>query len=332
MFYAICKKNIKRKPAVGVLIISMFFCAVATAVASPPADEEVMTFSKEHLKPTNDQYTNIDTKEETSEKEMAMQTNVQEDSEVEHPITTQVDTDNNQIKESERVKGTRETYAVVSVVDGDTVKVNINGETETLRLIGIDTPESVHPTQPVECFGIEASNKAKSLLTGKRVALEADSTQGERDKYGRLLRYVLLEDGTNVNKLMISEGYAYEYTYSSAYKYQSEFKAAQSSAERNKKGLWADGACSDYQAEPDVTKEDPTPGVQEQPSEPPAAQATDGHTWYVSSHYSSKQYYCDTDDGWKGLSEKYLRSYPSQEALKKDFPNHTLHQPCSVGD
>lgn len=132
---------------------------------------------------------------------------------------------------------------VVKVVDGDTIDVSIAGKTERLRLIGIDTPETVDPRKPVQCFGVAASNKAKELLEGKKVTLEADPGQGERDKYSRLLRYVFLPDGQSFNKLMISEGYAYEYTYETPYKYQAEYKQAQKDAEASKKGLWADAAC-----------------------------------------------------------------------------------------
>ncbi|MFA6273647.1 MAG: thermonuclease family protein [Candidatus Paceibacterota bacterium] len=131
-------------------------------------------------------------------------------------------------------------YSVVKVVDGDTIDVSINGKTERLRLIGINTPETVDPRKPVECFGVEASNKAKSLLSNKKVGLESDPSQGERDKYDRLLRYVYLEDGTNFNLLMIKEGYAYEYTYDLPYRYQTNFKEAQKYAQDNKLGLWGD--------------------------------------------------------------------------------------------
>ena len=140
---------------------------------------------------------------------------------------------------------TQKVYDVVKVVDGDTIDVSIDGKVERLRLIGIDTPETVDPRKPVECFGVEASNKAKTILLGKKVYLESDNTQGELDKYSRLLRYVFLEDGTNFNLLMIKEGYAHEYTYNLPYKYQSEFKQAQKDAEANKKGLWASGVCED---------------------------------------------------------------------------------------
>lgn len=147
-------------------------------------------------------------------------------------------TSNSQISKNQTL------FKIVKVVDGDTIAVDINGKTETLRLIGINTPETVDPRKPVECFGVEASNKAKAVLTGMNVKLESDSSQGELDKYNRLLRYVFLEDGTNFNLLMIKEGYAYEYTYNLPYKYQAAFKQAQTDAQAANKGLWADSACN----------------------------------------------------------------------------------------
>lgn len=148
-------------------------------------------------------------------------------------------------------------YSVIKVVDGDTIAVNINGESETLRLIGIDTPETVDPRKGVECFGKEASAKARELLDGANVKLEADESQGERDKYGRLLRYVFLEDGTHFNELMIREGYAHEYTYDLPYKYQGQFKAAESNAKQDERGLWASDACP----LPAPTSTTPTPST-----------------------------------------------------------------------
>lgn len=135
-------------------------------------------------------------------------------------------------------------YKVVKVIDGDTIDVDINGKTERLRLIGIDTPETVDPRKEVQCFGKEASNKTKEMLLGQFVFLESDDTQGERDKYKRLLRYIMLADGTNFNLFMISEGYAYEYTYDLPYKYQSDFKEAQRLASEDEKGLWSPSTCS----------------------------------------------------------------------------------------
>lgn len=137
------------------------------------------------------------------------------------------------------------TSKVIKVVDGDTVTVETNGVRETIRIIGINTPETVDPRKPVECFGQEASARAHELLDNQTVTLEADSTQGESDKYDRLLRYIFLSNGSDFGKQMISEGYAYEYTYSTPYKYQQDYKTSQSDAEKAKRGLWADGACSD---------------------------------------------------------------------------------------
>jgi len=152
-------------------------------------------------------------------------------------------------------------YPVVKVVDGDTIVVDINGKNETVRLIGLDTPETVDPRKPVQCFGEEASKKAKEILTGKRVRLEMDASQGKLDKYGRLLAYIFLEDGTFFNQFMISEGYGHEYTYNPStgadtypiglpYKYQKEFKEAEKTAREEKKGLWAKTIASDCSPEP----------------------------------------------------------------------------------
>ena len=137
-------------------------------------------------------------------------------------------------------------YKVIRVVDGDTMIVRIDGKNETVRLIGINTPESVDPRREVECFGVEASNRAKEILTDKSFKLESDDVVGQRDKYGRLLRYIFLEDGTNFNELMIFEGYAYEYTYDLPYKYQDEFKQAEKNARESKVGLWVDGVCEEF--------------------------------------------------------------------------------------
>lgn len=134
-------------------------------------------------------------------------------------------------------------FEVTRVIDGDTIDVSINGKTERIRLIGVNTPETVDPRTGVQCFGKEASNKAKEILSNKSVRLEADPTQGDRDTYNRLLRYVIMESGINFNLQMIQEGYAFEYTYRIPYKYQNDFKAAERNARDNKIGLWADNTC-----------------------------------------------------------------------------------------
>ena len=133
-------------------------------------------------------------------------------------------------------------YPVVDVVDGDTLKVNMPDRT-TIRVIGINTPETVDPRRPVECFGKEASARAHELLDGKKVYLEYDSSQGERDRYGRTLAYVWLPDGRSLGETLITEGYANEYTYDTPYRYQDEYNRAEAAARDGEVGLWAPDAC-----------------------------------------------------------------------------------------
>lgn len=148
-------------------------------------------------------------------------------------------------------------YKVTRVVDGDTIVIayinnikNANGEIQgeienkKVRLIGINSPESVDPRRPVQCFGKEASTYLKSLTEGAIVQLEYDSSQDKLDKYGRILAYVYMEDGQMVNKKMIADGYAYEYTYDKPYKYLESFKAAQVLAEKGGRGLWSADTCN----------------------------------------------------------------------------------------
>lgn len=134
-------------------------------------------------------------------------------------------------------------YFVLHVVDGDTLDIDMDGTKTRLRLIGINTPETVDPRRPVECFGKEASAKAKELLEGKMVSIEYDPSQDKYDKYGRLLVYVYLPDGSFFNERMIREGYAHEYTYRFPYKYQREFKQAENEARAAHRGLWREGVC-----------------------------------------------------------------------------------------
>lgn len=132
---------------------------------------------------------------------------------------------------------------VTKVVDGDTVDVVIDGTKHTIRLLGVDTPETVDPRKSVQCFGKESSNKTKELLSGKEVILQKDVT--ETDKYKRILRfiYIPLEDGDYlfVNDYLIREGYGKVLTIPPDVKYAEQFLDAQRQARENKKGLW--GKC-----------------------------------------------------------------------------------------
>jgi len=138
----------------------------------------------------------------------------------------------------------KDTYSVKKVIDGDTIEIERYGKAEKVRMIGIDTPETLDPRKPVQCFGKEASDKSKDLLSGGRVRLEFDPIVGQKDKYNRLLAYVW-SNNELVNLKLIKEGYANEYTYrSQAYKYQNEFKNAQTVAKESSVGLWSPQTCN----------------------------------------------------------------------------------------
>lgn len=155
-----------------------------------------------------------------------------------------------------------ESRKVHSVVDGDTIRVKINGKVEPVRLIGVDTPEVSGPHTEAECFGAEASSRTRELLKGKQVRLKPDSGLDNRDTYDRLLRYVYLED-ENINQLLIEEGYGFEYTFRTAYKYQSGFRRAQQEASETGRGLWAEETCGGQTEEvnPEITQNQTGGGI-----------------------------------------------------------------------
>jgi micrococcal nuclease len=126
---------------------------------------------------------------------------------------------------------------VVDVVDGDTIKVDVDGQVYTVRYIGIDTPETVHPDEPVEWMGPEASEANRRLVEGRIVYLETDVS--ETDQYGRLLRYVYLADGRFVNAELVRLGYAHAVTFPPDVKYQELLLEMQQEAREAGRGLWA---------------------------------------------------------------------------------------------
>lgn len=132
---------------------------------------------------------------------------------------------------------------VLDVVDGDTIKVARGGAEVTVRILGMDTPETHDPRKPVQCFGPTAAARAGQLLAGRSVGLTRDPTQSVHDKYGRELDYVWLPDGTLYDWVMIRDGYAHEYTYHSPYEYRAAFVAAQQQAKAARRGFWAASTC-----------------------------------------------------------------------------------------
>lgn len=135
-------------------------------------------------------------------------------------------------------------YRITKISDGDTITVDMAGKQESVRMIGVDTPETHKPNTPVQCFGEEASDFTHRMLGGKQVRLEADPTNDDRDRYGRLLRYVYLEDGSLYQKNLVAGGYGFAYL-SFPFQKKAEFEQAQTEAMAAKRGLW--GACSPRQ-------------------------------------------------------------------------------------
>jgi micrococcal nuclease len=130
------------------------------------------------------------------------------------------------------------TASVKRVIDGDTIEME-NGD--KVRYIGINTPESVDPRKKVECFGKEAAAFNRKLVEGRSVRLERDVS--DHDRYGRLLRFVYLEDGTLVNEMLVREGYASVATYPPDVAKKDLFIAAEQEARIEQRGLWNEKTC-----------------------------------------------------------------------------------------
>lgn len=134
-------------------------------------------------------------------------------------------------------------YAIKTFVDGDTVVVDMDGTDETIRFIGVDTPETHKPNTPVQCYGPLAAAYTKKRIGSSRIRLVSDRLTTNRDRYNRLLRYVMLDDGTTLNKELVEKGYGFAYDFPFAR--NQEFHDAMDSAHKSNAGLW--GSCKPYQ-------------------------------------------------------------------------------------
>lgn len=135
-------------------------------------------------------------------------------------------------------------YSIDHFVDGDTIAIDMDGKTENIRMIGIDTPETHKPNSPVQCYGPAASAYVKNLIGGQKVRLESDPKSTNRDRYDRLLRYVYLPDNRLIEAEIIKNGYGFAYTQFPFTK-SDEFVSYQNAAKSAGKGLWSN--CQPYQ-------------------------------------------------------------------------------------
>ena len=140
----------------------------------------------------------------------------------------------------------RTAVRIVRVIDGDTLKVRLrDGRQRTVRLIGIDTPETVKPGVPVECGGAAASATMRKLamqrkrgrLVGRVATLVNDPSQGNTDRYGRTLAYVEV-GGRDVGKALVSAGWANVYVYSTPFARLASYQAASDTAKAAPAGVW----------------------------------------------------------------------------------------------
>jgi len=128
---------------------------------------------------------------------------------------------------------------VVRIVDGDTVVLRLRGENTTVRLIGVDTPETVHPRRPVEAYGKEASRFLTNLLAGESVYIESEPGNTV-DRYGRALGYLYrVPDGLFVNLEIVRQGYGHAYT-KYPFSHMELFRFYESKAREAGRGLWGD--------------------------------------------------------------------------------------------
>lgn len=140
-------------------------------------------------------------------------------------------------------------YKVLRVVDGDTLVLSMDGKDTKVRLIGVDTPETVHPSKPVQAYGKEASQFLHNLLDGKSVYVEYEPGPSKLDKYGRLLAYLYrVPDGLFVNLEIIRQGYGHAYT-QYPFQYMELFRSCERIARESGKGLWgkSEGATTDQE-------------------------------------------------------------------------------------
>ncbi len=210
-----------------------------------------------------------------------------------------------------------EPAAVLRVVDGDTLQVQVRGRVEKVRLIGVDTPESVDPRRPVEYFGKEASAFTRRIVEGKNVILRGEPGRENRDRYGRLLRYVYLPDGTCLNAEIIRQGYGHAYV-----KYpflrQEEFRAYEREAKEAGRGLWGTTRGS---AQP---VEEPPAASSRPRVTAPFPQSAPGPAAYVASARSDK-YHMPSCPWARRIAPANLVAFGSAEEARASG-----RLPCSV--
>ncbi|MFD3447424.1 excalibur calcium-binding domain-containing protein [Microbacteriaceae bacterium 4G12] len=240
-FFAWKQKHPKRKQISLVPVIALIICVVSVGL-NPTSKHQVSA-----------QKTKVESETEKAKKESS----TKETTVTPPPKPTTFELDGVKLDKPNVVTAT-----VQSVIDGDTFKALVSGKEETIRLTLVDTPETVHPSKPVEPFGKEASDFTKEQLTGQTIGLELDAQ--ERDQYGRLLAYVWLGDKL-YNALLVDKGFARVAAFPPNTKYIDQFRTIQDHARQTKSNIWSlenyvtDSGFSDSVGQPQVAAAQPEP-------------------------------------------------------------------------
>ena len=196
-------------------------------------------------------------------------------------------------------------FQVLRIIDGDTVVIEQDGKPVKVRLIGVDTPETVHPNRPVEEYGREAARFTTNLLKGESVYLEYD--RQKTDRYGRTLAYLYrAPDGLFVNLEIVRQGYGHAYT-KYPFKYMDRFRASERKAREAGRGLWGSAA--------------PVEGKDTQPAKRDCDQPDEETTVYITK--TGRKYHAE---GCEFLSKSKI-AIPLDEARAKYDPCSVCHPP-----
>lgn len=195
-------------------------------------------------------------------------------------------------------------YKVLRVIDGDTIEIDMNGKAEKVRLIGVNTPESVHPDESKNVpFGKVASDFTKAALEGKNIVLEYDVTP--RDKYGRILAYVWI-DGKMFNKILLENGMAEVKTYPPDVKYVEDFTRLQETARFSKVGIWADYDTVFAPSTPPQQVTPPQQTIQPAPATPSVTIDTAKEGVWIKGNKKSKIYHIPTGRDYDKVSPQNI--------------------------
>jgi len=158
---------------------------------------------------------------------------------IEPHIPEIIDQVQSQQAEYEEEHAAQNFYSIIRIADGDTFTIDKGGEEVTLRLLGIDTPEKKSSFTEEECYGVEATQIIKRLLDGEEIRYETSKLSGELDRYGRVLAYVYLDDGTFVNAELVKRGVAMMYEKNTTHEHYDSLKILEIEAQKQGVGLWS---------------------------------------------------------------------------------------------